>query len=141
MASIYLDNLPFFRNIVAVASEQLIKQANTPTTSDASRSSNQDSENTSDISGIRICARIRPLIKEEGDENHITGVLAKGKDQAVLFEPRVKFRRAAIPDATVSFVVNLLGDHRANYGSRDMNFHWIGSMMGRLGRMSFMRKV
>jgi len=107
MASIYLDNLPFFRNIVNVAAEQ-VKQlestaTTTTTTSETSQPLNSDSENTWDISGIKICARIRPLIeKEKEDDRNITGVLAKGKDQAMLFEPRVKFRRAVIPEATVS---------------------------------------
>ena len=108
MASIYLDNLPFFRNIVNVAAEQVKQLESTATTtstttSETSQPLNSDSENTSDISGIKICARIRPLIeKEKEDDRNITGVLAKGKDQAMLFEPRVKFRRAVIPEATVS---------------------------------------
>ena len=102
MASIYLDNLPFFRNVVAVASAELEKAKSTEILlSEASPLSDHESGTAADISGIKICTRIRPLIKDEGDETHITGVLAKGRDQAVLFEPRVKFRRAVIPDVIV----------------------------------------
>ena len=98
MASVFFDNVPFFRKFVGDAAEQ-IKQETPPIITSQSQPS--DAKNTSDISGITICTRIRPLIKEEGDENHVTGIFAKGRDQAVLFEPRIKFRRAAIPDATV----------------------------------------
>src|SRR5450432_2082129 len=93
MASIYLENVDFYRNLLSASSNGLDARQ------DASPPSAVVSD-AADAADITICARIRPLLEEEEQSRHIPGILAKGTSNAVLFEPRKKFN--GTPDAHVS---------------------------------------
>jgi hypothetical protein len=93
MASIYLENIDFYRNLLSAFSSGL--------------DSGQDARpplsvvgDMADAADTTICARIRPLPEEDRQAQHIPGILAKGTSSAVLFEPRKKFN--GTPDAYVS---------------------------------------
>jgi hypothetical protein len=90
MASIYFENVEFYRNLVHVSFGE-VDQGREPVPTLAV---------TNDTLDTTICARIRPLSEEENLSRHISGIGAKGSSKAIVLEPRKKFNGA--PDVTVS---------------------------------------
>jgi kinesin family protein 2/24 len=90
MASIYFENLNFFRDLVSGSLSTTDSRSTSSATNEASESD------------TTICTRIRPLSVDEEEAGHIAGVVVTAPSQASLFEPRRKVNGA--PDANVSLI-------------------------------------
>jgi kinesin family protein 2/24 len=90
MASVYFENLNFFRDLVSGSSSTADPRLTCSVANEASESD------------TTICTRIRPLSVDEEEAGHIAGVVVTTPSQAALFEPRRKVNGA--PGANVSLI-------------------------------------